>query len=108
MTWSKAYGHADLAAGRPLTVDAVNRAESISKSLTAWGVMALVEADRLRLDDPVSCTRGLGVPRWAGRSRHHGAAVAQPHRWSRAGDRSVRPTTRNRTFPPRGERRSRV
>lgn len=58
VAWVQAYGHADLATGQPLTVDAVNRAESISKSLTAWGVMTLVEEDRLRLDDPVSMYLG--------------------------------------------------
>ena len=53
LVWSAAYGYADLESGRPMTVDTVNRAESISKSVTAWGVMRLVEEGRLGLDDPI-------------------------------------------------------
>ncbi len=51
--WSGAYGYADLEHGRRMTVDAVFRVESISKSVTAWGVMKLVEQGLVRLDDPV-------------------------------------------------------
>ncbi len=51
--WSAAYGLADVEAGRPLTLDTVVRAESISKSVTAWGVMKLVEDGRIGLDDSV-------------------------------------------------------
>lgn len=59
LVWSEAYGYADVATGRPMTVDTVNRTESISKSVTAWGVMRLIEQGRLGLDDPV--TRHLGT-----------------------------------------------
>lgn len=48
-----AYGFADLAQRRPMTSDTVFEVASISKSFTAWGVMGLVEADRLALDAPV-------------------------------------------------------
>ncbi|MEC4684468.1 MAG: serine hydrolase domain-containing protein [Nitrospirota bacterium] len=51
--WSGAYGYADLEHGRKMTVNAVFRVESISKSVTAWGVMRLVEQGLVRLDDPV-------------------------------------------------------
>lgn len=51
--WSAAYGYADLERKQPMQVDAVCRAESISKSVTAWGVMNLVEEGRLELDAPV-------------------------------------------------------
>lgn len=54
VTWTKAYGYADLAAGRPLTTDTVLMAQSISKSVTAWGVMKLVEKGRIELDGPVT------------------------------------------------------
>ena len=52
--WSAAYGRADIAAGRDMAVDAVYRVESISKSVTAWGLMRLVEEGRIRLDDPAA------------------------------------------------------
>ncbi len=53
LAWSGAYGYADLGEERAMTVDAVCRAESISKSVTAWGVMRLAEEGRLDLDAPV-------------------------------------------------------
>jgi CubicO group peptidase (beta-lactamase class C family) len=53
VAWSAAYGYADEQEGRPMTVDAVFRAESISKAVTAWGVMRLVEQGRIGLDDRV-------------------------------------------------------
>ena len=53
LVWSAAYGYADLENEQRMTLDAVYRVESISKSVTAWGVMALVEQDRIDLDDPV-------------------------------------------------------
>ena len=53
LVWANAYGYADLAQERKMTVDAVCRAESISKSVTAWGVMKLVEQGKISLDDSV-------------------------------------------------------
>ena len=53
LAWSGAYGYADLEHGRKMTVDAVFRVESISKSVTAWGVMKLVQQGLVSLDDPV-------------------------------------------------------
>lgn len=53
LVWSGAYGYADLEHERRMTVDAVYRVESISKSVTAWGVMTLVEQGQIDLDDPV-------------------------------------------------------
>jgi CubicO group peptidase (beta-lactamase class C family) len=53
VAWTGAYGYADRAQRRPMTVDAVFRAESISKPVTAWGVMRLVEQGRIDLDAPV-------------------------------------------------------
>ena len=52
--WTGAYGVADQEAERPMTVDALFRVESISKPVTAWGVMTLVEAGRIDLDAPVA------------------------------------------------------
>lgn len=51
--WSNAYGFADLASQTPMTVDTVCRTESISKSVTAWGILTLVEAGRIELEAPV-------------------------------------------------------
>jgi CubicO group peptidase (beta-lactamase class C family) len=53
LAWSGAYGYADLDQRRELTVEAIFRVESISKSVTAWGVMRLVEQALVGLDDPV-------------------------------------------------------
>lgn len=52
--WTRAYGDADRDDGRPMTVDTYLRTESISKSVTAWGVMRLVELGLVGLDDPVA------------------------------------------------------
>ncbi|MDR9367096.1 MAG: serine hydrolase domain-containing protein [Balneolaceae bacterium] len=51
--WGEAYGYADLTTGRRITTDTVCRVESISKSVTAWGAMKLVEEGRIGLDEPV-------------------------------------------------------
>ena len=52
--WVQSYGDADTATGRPVTADTVFQAASVSKSISAWGVMRLVEEGRLGLDVPVS------------------------------------------------------
>ena len=49
-----------MAAGRPVDGDTVFQAASISKTLTAWGVMRLVEQGALELDAPV----GRYLTRW--------------------------------------------
>lgn len=43
--WTGAFGHADSETGKPMTEDALFRVESISKPVTAWGVMRLVGAE---------------------------------------------------------------
>lgn len=53
LVWSNVYGYANLEERRPMTVHSVCRAESISKSVTAWGVMKLVEQGFVELDAPV-------------------------------------------------------
>lgn len=53
IVWSNAYGFADLEHNRSMTLDAVCRVESISKSVTAWGAMRLVENGMLDLDTPI-------------------------------------------------------
>ena len=52
--WSGAYGYADREDRRPMTVDTVCRAESISKSVTAWGVMKLVESGDVALSTSIT------------------------------------------------------
>ncbi len=51
--WTGAFGLADPATGRAMTEDALFRVESISKPVTAWGVMQLAQAGQLDLDAPV-------------------------------------------------------
>ncbi len=53
VVWSQGYGVADRGSGTPMTPDALMQAASISKSVTAWGVMKLVEAGEVSLDDPI-------------------------------------------------------
>jgi CubicO group peptidase (beta-lactamase class C family) len=59
LVWSGAYGYADLENETRMTVNAICRAESISKSVTAWGIMRLVEQGLVGLDEPVQ--RYLGT-----------------------------------------------
>lgn len=53
VTWSGAYGTADLAEERPTNENTPFRVQSITKSVTAWGVLKLVEKDEIALDDPI-------------------------------------------------------
>lgn len=53
VVWSNTYGYADIEQQKKMNSDAVCRTESISKSVTAWGVMKLVERGLINLDDPV-------------------------------------------------------
>ena len=53
ITWSEAYGFADLESGRSMTAGTVFRVESISKSVTAWGAMKLAVEGKIDLDEPV-------------------------------------------------------
>lgn len=64
LVWSGAYGYAERTPERRMTDDAIFRAESISKSVTAWGVMRLVQQGRVDLDAPVAqYLNGLKIPR---------------------------------------------
>ena len=51
--WSNAYGYADIETERSMTTDTYCRVESISKSVTAWAIMKLVEQGLVELDRPV-------------------------------------------------------
>lgn len=52
--WSKAFGYADIETKREMTTDTYCRLESISKSVTAWGIMKLAEQKKIKLDEPVT------------------------------------------------------
>lgn len=54
IVWTEAYGIADLESETALTVDTPMRVQSISKSVTAWGILKLAEQGMIDLDDPVS------------------------------------------------------
>lgn len=54
IVWTEAYGFADLESETALTVDTPMRVQSISKSVTAWGILKLAEQGIIDLDDPVS------------------------------------------------------
>ena len=54
IVWEKAFGLADPETGTPMRPDAVFRVESLSKPVTAWGVMHLAEAGDIDLDVPLS------------------------------------------------------
>lgn len=49
--WSRGFGTADLATGRPVTEETLFRTNSVSKSLVALAVLRLVEERRIALDD---------------------------------------------------------
>lgn len=56
----RTYGVANRERGTPVRADTVFNLGSISKTFTAWAVMTLVEAGRIKLDDPVD----VHLKRW--------------------------------------------
>ena len=54
IVWLQAYGYADLESGRILTSNTPMRVQSISKSVSAWGVLKLLERGMIELNAPVS------------------------------------------------------
>jgi CubicO group peptidase (beta-lactamase class C family) len=53
VVWSQGYGLADRARAIPMAPETILQVASISKSIAAWGVMRLVEQEKLDLDKPV-------------------------------------------------------
>jgi CubicO group peptidase (beta-lactamase class C family) len=51
---AKAYGRADVTAGSPVTTETTFQAASISKPVTAFAVMRLVETGKLSLDEDIN------------------------------------------------------
>lgn len=52
IAYLQAYGKADLAANRPFTIATPCPIDSIAKTLTSLGLLALVEDGKLALDEP--------------------------------------------------------
>ncbi|TNF60635.1 MAG: class A beta-lactamase-related serine hydrolase, partial [Rhodobacteraceae bacterium] len=66
--WTGAFGMADPAAGLAMTTDALFRVESISKPVTAWGVVRLALSGQLDLDAPIdACLTRWHLPEAAAR-----------------------------------------
>lgn len=53
IAWAQGYGLANEEAATPMTAQTAFQVASISKSITAWGVMRLVEEGALDLDAPI-------------------------------------------------------
>jgi CubicO group peptidase (beta-lactamase class C family) len=53
VVWVTGYGVADRTTGRPVTAATRFQAASLSKPVTAWGVLRLVERGRIGLDEPI-------------------------------------------------------
>src|SRR6056297_3375763 len=51
--WADAFGYANVEKEIKMTTETTCRVESISKSVTAWGIMKLVEDGKIELDVPV-------------------------------------------------------
>lgn len=54
VAFTRGYGVADRASGRPMTPRTLLQLASVSKPVTAWGVLRLVESGTLPLDAPVN------------------------------------------------------
>lgn len=61
LAWSEAYGIADIQNVRKLTKDTPMRVQSISKSITAWGIMKLVEQGKLNWMLPLCNILRVGI-----------------------------------------------
>ena len=53
LIWAAGYGMADRTTGQPVTATTRFQAASLSKPVTAWGVLRLVESGRIGLDEPI-------------------------------------------------------
>ena len=53
LVWAAGYGVANRTTGQPVTATTRFQAASLSKPVTAWGVLRLVESGRIGLDEPI-------------------------------------------------------
>ncbi|MBN2002458.1 MAG: beta-lactamase family protein [Anaerolineae bacterium] len=53
IAYAKSFGYSDKATQTPMTPDTLYQVASVSKGLTAWGIMRLVDEGKIGLDDPV-------------------------------------------------------
>ena len=54
IAWVQSFGYADIEQGRKMTTDTYLKVQSISKPITAWGVMKLSEQGCIDLDYPIN------------------------------------------------------
>ena len=54
VVWAAGYGVPDRGTGQPVTAGTRFQAASLSKPVTAWGVLRLVESGRIGLDEPIT------------------------------------------------------
>lgn len=62
LAFARGYGYADVATGEPVTTESLFRIASISKPITAVGILQLVEQGKLQLDDKVWELLSLSEP----------------------------------------------
>lgn len=66
--YARAAGQADVEAGRPMTLDTIFRAASLTKPIITAAVLSLVEDGILGLDDPVTRYLPDFQPKWQGQA----------------------------------------
>lgn len=64
--YARAAGQADVESGRPMALDAIFRASSLSKPIVTAAILALVEDGVIGLDDPVTRYLPDFQPKWQG------------------------------------------
>jgi CubicO group peptidase (beta-lactamase class C family) len=64
--YARAAGQADVEAGRPMALDAIFRASSLTKPMVTAAVLSLVEDEIIGLDDPVTRYLPDFQPKWQG------------------------------------------
>ena len=68
LAYARAAGLADIEAERPMERDAIFRASSLTKPIVTAAVLALVEQERIGLDDPVTRYLPDFQPKWDGQA----------------------------------------
>lgn len=72
VVWVRGFGISDRDRARRVSKASVFQVASVSKSVTAWGVMRIIEAGKAKLDDPIE----KYLTRWhLPASEHDGQAV---------------------------------